>query len=241
VPASNGRPRPGENGLLAALPATDYRRLLRALEPIFLAFDDTLYEPEEPIRSVYFPRGGIVSLLLVMGNGFAVEVGRVSSEGMIGLPVFLGVERSHVRASVQMPGQALRMTRQAFQKEVNRGGALSDLLRRYTQTFLGHVSQVSACNTLHSVEQRLCRWLLVTHDRVRADQFAVTQEFLAGVLGVHRPSVTLAARSLQKAGLIRYSRGKLRILDRHGLEEASCECYRAIRRQFDQLLTEIGG
>ncbi len=237
MPASEERSQPGENGLLAALPRAEARRLRRLLEPVPLAFADTLYEPDELIRHVYFPTGGIVALLLE--DGQATEVGRVGSEGMLGLPVFLGVERSQVRACVQVAGDALRMTAQAFRREASRPGALAGLLHRYTQALLGHAWQLAACNNRHTIEQRLCRWLLVTHDRVRADQLELTQEFLAQVLGVQRPSISLAAGNLQRAGLIRYSRGKVRVLDRQGLEEAACACYRAIRRQFESLLGEV--
>lgn len=227
-----------KNGLLAVLPQKDHDRLQRLLEPISLSFKEVLCEPDEPIRYVYFPTGGIISLLLVMEDGFTAEVGQVGTEGIVGLPVFLGVDRSHVRALVEMPGEALRMTVQAFRREVSRGGMPDGALQRYTQALMNQISQVTACNNRHSIEQRLCRWLLMTQDRVATEQFEVTQEFLSQVLGVHRPSITLAASGLQKAGLIRYSRGKLTILDREGLETASCECYRAIRKGFNGLLMD---
>src|SRR5581483_3245149 len=144
-------------------------------------------------------------------------------------------------AFVQIPGEALRMKVQDFHREASQGGPLASLLLRYTQALLRHVSQLTACNNRHSVEQRLARWLLITHDRILVERFEITQEFLSQMLGVHRQSVTTAAGNLQKAGLIRYSRGKLTILDRQGLEASSCVCYRAIRRHFDRLLTEVGG
>jgi CRP-like cAMP-binding protein len=162
------------------------------------------------------------------------QVGRISSEGMVGLPVFLGVPTSHTRAFVEIPGEALRMKAQVLRQELRRAGALSGLLLGYTQALMRHSERLTACNTWHSIEQRLCRWLLVAHDRVRADQFEVTQEFLSQMLGAHRQSVTLAASNLQKAGLVRYSRGKLRILNRQGLETASCECYRAVKEIFER-------
>lgn len=226
---------PGKNRLLAALPRKDQDRLLPHLAPIPLNFEDILYEPDHRIRHVYFPTSGLISLLLVLEDGSLAEVGRVGNEGMIGLPLFLGVKTSHSRALVQISGEALRMKAQVFRQEAYLGGALSDLLLRYTQAMLRHVSQLTACNNHPSIDQRLCRWLLITHDRVRADQFEITQEFLAQTLGVHRQSVTLAAIALQRAGLIRYSRGKLKILDRPGLEAASCECYQAVTREFESL------
>jgi CRP-like cAMP-binding protein len=154
---------------------------------------------------------------------------------MVGLPVFLGVTTSHTRAFVEIPGEALRMKASIFRQELQHAEAFSGLLLRYTQALMRHSERLTACNTWHTIEQRLCRWLLVAHDRVRADQFEVTQEFLSQMLGAHRQSVTLAASNLQKAGLIRYSRGKLTILDRAGLEQASCECYRAVKEIFERL------
>jgi len=206
------------------------------LTPVVLGFEEVLYEPDEPIRYVYFPTSGMISLLLVLENGSVAEVSRVGNEGMVGLPVFLGVRTSRTRAFVQVSGEALRMKAQVFSQEARQGGPLSVLLLRYTQALLRHSERLTACNTCHPIVQRLCCWLLITHDRVQADQFEITQEFLSQMLGVHRQSVTLAASRLQGAGLIRYSRGKLRILDRPGLEAASCECYRAVTREFERLL-----
>jgi CRP-like cAMP-binding protein len=232
---------PGTNKLLDALPKRDRDRLLPHLKPVSLRFEEVVYEPDAPIRHVYFPTRSVISLLLVLEDGSEAEVGRVGNEGMVGLPVFLGVPASHTRAFVQIPGEALRMKAQDFRQQARQGGPLGGLLLRYTQALLRHSERLTACNTWHPIEQRLARWLLITQDRVQADQLEVTQEFLSQMLGVHRQSVTLAARNLHKAGLIRYSRGKLRILDRPGLEEASCECYQAMRRQFDELLIEING
>jgi CRP-like cAMP-binding protein len=231
---------PATNKLLAALPGRDRDRLLPHLKPVVLGFEEVLYEPDDLIRYVYFPTGGVISLLLLLEDGSVAEVGRVGHEGMVGLPLFLGVRTSHTRAFVQIPGEALRMRAQVFLQETRHSGPLSGLLLRYTQALLHHSERLTACNTRHSIEQRLARWLLVTHDRVQADQFEITQEFLSQMLGVHRQSVTLAASNLQRAGLIRYSRGRLRVLDRQGLEEAACDCYRAMRRQFDQWLMEVG-
>jgi len=225
----------GENRLLAALPRRERERLVSQLEPVSLRFEQALYEPNELIRHVYFPTSGMISLLLVLKDRSVVEVGRVGNEGMVGLSVFLGVRISHTRAFVQIPGEALRMKAQVFRKEARQSGPLANLLLRYTQALLRHSERLTACNTWHPVEQRLCRWLLITHDRVQADLFEITHEFLSQMLGAHRQSVTLAASRLQKAGLIRYSRGKLTILDREGLEATSCECYRAVKKEFESL------
>jgi CRP-like cAMP-binding protein len=178
----------------------------------------------------------MISLVLALEESLVAQVGRVGNEGMVGLPVFLGVPTSHTKAFVEIPGEALRMKAQVFRQELRRADALSGLLLRYTQALLRHSERLTACNTWHTIEQRLCRWLLLAHDRVRADRFEVTQEFLSQMLGAHRQSVTLAAGDLQKAGLIRYSRGKLTILDRKGMEAAACECYRAVKEIFDRMV-----
>jgi CRP-like cAMP-binding protein len=228
------------NGLLAALPRRERERLLAQMEPVELPFEEVLYEPDAPIRYVYFPTSGVISLLVVLEHGLVAQVGRVGNEGLVGLPVFLDVPASHTRACVELPGEALRMKTPVFRKEISREGPLSRLLLRYTQALLGYGQRLTACNTWHTIEQRLCRWLLVTQDRVQADQLEITQAFLSQMLGAHRQSITLAAGNLQRAGLIRYRRGKLYILDRPGLEDAACDCYRAIRRQFNELLVEMG-
>jgi CRP-like cAMP-binding protein len=227
---------PGWNGLLAALPRRERDRLLPHLKPVTLGSEEILYEPGGLIRHVYFPTSGLISLLLVLEDGSFTDVGRVGSEGMVGLPTFLGVPTSHTRALVEVAGGALRLEAPVFRRQARQGGPLASLLLRYTQALLRQSERLTACQTRHRIEQRLCRWLLITHDRVRADQFEVTQEFLARMLGVHRQSVTLAAGNLQRAGVIRYSRGRLTILDRRGLEAASCECYQAVRREFEFLL-----
>src|SRR5438034_11096889 len=165
---------PAENKLLAALPRRERDRLLPHLDPVSLRFEEILYEPDGLIRHVYFPTSGMISLLVVLDNGLVAQVGRVSNEGMVGLPVFLGVPTSHTRAFVEIPGEALRMRAQVFRQELRRAGALSGLLLLYTQALLRHSERLTACNTWHTVEQRLCRWLLVAHDRVRADQFEGT-------------------------------------------------------------------
>jgi CRP-like cAMP-binding protein len=230
----------GGNLLLAALPRREQQRLMPLLEPAALSFGTVLYETAEPIRHIYFPTSGIVSLLMVLDDGSGAEVARVGHEGMVGLPLLLGVSTSQTKAFVQIPGDALRIGARDFLRQARLGGTLCNLLLRYAQALMGHTEQLTACNTWHTIEQRLCRWLLVTQDRVRADVIEVTQEFLSQMLGAHRQSVTIAAKNLQEAGLIRYSRGRLRILDRQGMKGAACECYRAIQRRFERLFSEIG-
>lgn len=235
MPARHGLLEPARNKLLGALSRQEQSRLQPYLESVSLEFDEVLYEPDTQIWHVYFPTSGMISLVVVLQDGLLTQVGRVGSEGMVGLPVFLGVPTSQTRATVEIPGEALRMKSQIFRQEVNRAGALSNRLLRYTQALLRQTERLTACNTWHTVEQRLCRWLLVAHDRVQTDQFEITQQFLSRMLATHRQSVTLAASHLQQAGLIRYSRGKLKILNRQGLEAAACECYRAVHQIFHTL------
>jgi CRP-like cAMP-binding protein len=226
----------GENRLLAALPEQEYERLLPRLETVPTGLKETLLEPGRPIPYVYFPRCGVFSVLITMEDGHAIEVGTVGHEGMVGLPVFLGADRSPAKVFCQVVGEADRMEAGAFREEAGWGGALHDLMRRYTQAVLNQIAQSVACNHLHSVEERMCRWLLMTHDRVGGDEFPMTHEFLSQMLGVRRASVTIVAGIFQKAGLIAYHRGTISILDRAGLEAASCECYHVVRREFDRLL-----
>ena len=205
------------------------------MKRVSLAFKHILYDPDVPIPYVYFPTGAVVSLLIVMDDGMAVEVVTMGNESMVGLPVFLGVEATHGRAIVQIAGAALRMPATAFRREVTAGSRLHDLLRRYTEASSVSMAQTAACNRLHSIDERCGCRLLQTHDRVRADTFSLTQESLAQMLGVRRATVTVAAGLLQRTGLIRYRRGVITILDRRGLEEMSCECYRIIRAQYDRV------
>ena len=227
---------PVENRLLAALPTEEYSRLLPNLETVSLAFKQVLYEPNEPIEHVYFPNNGVVSLVNIMQNGATVEIATVGKEGMVGLPVFLEADKIPGQAFSQVPGDAMRMKADVFKDSVNRGGPLQNLLLRYTQTLFNFIAQSAACNSLHSIEQRCCRWLLITHDRVERDEFPLTQEFLSQMLGVRRAGVGEVAGNLQKAGLIRYSRGRMTILDREGLKSAGCECYETVKQEFDRLL-----
>src|SRR5438105_9100842 len=230
---SNGQ----TNVLLAALPEEHYRRLSAHLEAVPLSTKQVLFEPDQPISHVYFPqRGTVVSLVTPMQDGSIVEVANVGSEGFVGVGVYLEVVHVHYRAVCQIPGAAVRIKANLFRREADRSDALRKLLHRYTQVMIIQLSQGSACNRKHTVEQRCARWLLTTRDRVGSDTFPLTQEFLAQMLGVRRASVTVVARTLQNAGLIRYSRGTMTLLDVPRLGGASCECYGVIKRDVERLL-----
>ena len=223
---------PVKNKLLAALPQTEYKRLLLHLELVSLSVKEILHETYQPIQHVYFPESGLITKLVLMEDGASVEVGMVGKEGMAGICNFMGNSTSPFKTVVQIPGEARRIKAAVFQAEVRRNWVWTDLLLGYSRTLLYMISQSAACNRLHSVEKRCCRWLLMTHDRMESDEFPLTQESVALTLGVHRQSITEVARSLSRRGLIRYRWGKLTILDRHGLEAAACECYQLIRQQF---------
>ena len=216
--------------------ATEYDRLRPYLEKVSLPLKDILYEANGPIPHVFFPLNGVVSLVIIMDGGFSLEVGIIGNEGMVGTPVFLGSQSSPTRAISQVPGDALRMETKVFQEEMRRSGALYGLVQRYTQAMINQISQSTVCNHRHSVEKRMCRWLLMSHDRVGTDEFPLTHEFLAQMLGVRRPTVTAAAGILQNAGLISYHRGRVTVLDRKGMEAASCECYGVVAEELDRLL-----
>ena len=218
------------NSLLAALPRKDYQSLLAGLEPVTLTYGEVLFEPGERIRHVYFPSDALVCLLTTVEGHEALEVGLVGSEGMVGISLALGIDVSSVRALVQGTGTAMRMSAARFRKAFRKGLPLQGELHRYAHAKLVQARQTAACNRFHVVEARLARWLLMTRDRARSDQFLLTQAFLADMLGVRRVGVTQAAGTLQQRKLISYSRGKIRILDRKGLEAASCECYEVFRR-----------
>lgn len=227
---------PIENRLIAALPREAYLNLLPHLERVPLLFEQVLYESREEIDYVYFLNHGVISLLTILADSTKGEVALVGNDGMAGLPIFLGVETTPVEAFVQIPGDAMRMKVSVFKALVKPGHPLHDLLQRYTYALMFQNSQIAACNCYHSVEKRCCRWLLMSHDRVNSDSFPITHKFLSRMLGVRRASVTVVANKLQQAGLIRYSRGQMTILDRQGLEKASCECYRLIKSESDRWL-----
>lgn len=224
------------NRLLAALPAEDLHRLRARLEPVEFALRHVIQVPDQPITAVYFPESGWVSMLALLVDGNSAEVGIVGFEGMVGLPLVLGSDRSPTEAMIQAPGTLLRLGADAFKEELDRSAALRTLLLRYALAFQAQVTQTAACNGHHALDQRLARWLLTAHDRAEGDAFPMTQEFLAMMLCVHRPGVTIAARLFQQAGLIRYGSGHMTITDRAGLEAAACECHGAVAREFQRLL-----
>jgi CRP-like cAMP-binding protein len=225
------------NRLLAALPAATRERLTPHLELVSLAVRDHVYRSRGPVEHVYFPLNAVVSFVSDLSDGATVELATVGNEGMAGISAFLTGETPLYRAFVQVPGAALRMPATTLVAEAERDAELNGTLKRYTQALIAQIAQTAACNRLHPVEARCARWLLMTHDRVGgAEQFPLTQEFLAQMLGVRRATVTVAAGMLQRDGLIRYTRGKITVVDRAGLEEAACECYRVLRDETDRLL-----
>ena len=232
--SSNGGPR--LNRLLAALPKKEYKRLLPKLKTVNLVLGETLYEPGDVIKYVYFPNDSIISLISELSETSWLEVGMVGNEGMAGLAVFMGVHASSTCALVQGSGTAMRMSSAAVRTEANRLGSLHRLLHRYSHSLLTQVSQSSACNRFHLVDTRLARWLLMTNDRLGVEEFPLTQEFLAHMLGVRREGVSKAAGALQAGNLIRYSRGVITILNRRGLEAKSCQCYAIIKAETDAYL-----
>ena len=224
------------NRLLATLTTKEYKRLLPKLKTVSLVLGEVLYEPGDVIKDVYFPNDSIISLISELSETSLLEVGMVGNEGMAGLAVFMGVSFSPTRALVQGAGTAMKMSSAAVRTEANRLGSLHQLLHRYSHSLLTQVSQTSACNRFHLVDARLARWLLMTKDRLGADEFPLTQEFLASMLGVRREGVSKAAGVLQAGKLIRYSRGVITILNRAGLETKSCECYAIIKAETDSYL-----
>ncbi len=226
------------NQLLSALSKEEYERLLPNLESVSLPLKQIIYAPNQIIEYVYFPTNGIISLVNVTENGGIVEAATVGNEGMVGIPLLLGGDEMIGQAMVQVAGDAVRMKADIFKREVTPGSTLHNLLLRYTLALMTLISQSVACNSLHSVEQRCCRWLLICQDRVKSDSFELTQEFLAQMLGVQRPTVSGVATTLQQAGLIRYSRGKMTIRDRRSLEATSCECYGIVKQEFERLLQD---
>jgi CRP-like cAMP-binding protein len=227
---------PAVNRLLEGLPANDLRRILAGCETIELAFAEVLYTPSERLRHVYFPTRSFISLVMPVDDSASLEVGLIGNEGMFGIPLVLGVDVSPVRAVVQGAGPALRMDAARFCRELGRSPALQREIDRYVFVHMSQLAQTAGCTRFHVVEARLARWLLMTQDRAHADAFHITQEFLAFMLGVRRVGVTKAASSLQKRGLIRYSRGNIVVLDRRGLKAASCGCYKSDRESYDRIL-----
>lgn len=224
------------NWLLDALPSEEYERLKPDLEPVSFALGDVIYESSAHMDYVYFPTSSHISLLYTMLNGSTAEMGLVGNEGVVGIALFMGGETTPNRAMVQGSGEGFRMKSRPMLDEFKRGGEFQHLLLRYTQALITQISQTAVCNRLHSVEQRLCRWLLMTHDRTHSDELQMTQEFISNMLGVRREGVTHAAHNLQDQGLISYVRGRIKILDRKGLEAHVCECYSVVKAEHDRLL-----
>jgi CRP-like cAMP-binding protein len=238
VSLATSKPAPIRNRLLAALPGPDFERLEKAGEPIALRFDQVISEPGERIRHVYFPFDSYISLAASTDGRASLEVGLVGSEGMLGLPLLLGIATSPQRAVVRGPGSALRLTAAAFQRELADSAVLHRALNRYLYALMAQLGQTAACTRFHLLPARLARWLLMTHDRAHSDGFYLTHDFLAEMLGVRRVGITKAAGELQRDKLIRYRRGRISVLDRRGLEGRSCSCYRAMRKTYDSVLRQ---
>ena len=230
---------PHQNHLLDALPRSDYERITSHLELVPLALGDVLYESGSKLRYVYFPTTCIISLLYVMEDGASAEIAIVGNEGILGISLFMGGETTPSRAIVQSAGYAFRLKAQLLKEEFGRFGPTMHLLLRYTQALITQMAQTAVCNRHHSVDQQLCRWLLLSLDRLSSSELAMTQELIANMLGVRREGVTEAAGKLQDAGLIRYRRGMISVLDRPGLEARSCECYQVVKTEFDRLLPYV--
>ena len=235
MPAS---PSPNQNHLLAALPTAEFELLAPHLELVALPLGEMLYEPDRQLQHAYFPTTAIVSLLHVMESGASAESAGVGNEGVVGVSLFMGGETTTSSAVVQTAGHAYRLDRRWLMQEFNRAELLQRLLLRYTQALMTQMSQTAACNRHHSVEQQLCRWLLLTQDRVAQRELVITQELIAGMLGVRREGVTEAAGNLQRAGCISYRRGHISVLDRAGLETRSCECYALVKKELTRLLSD---
>ena len=230
---------PKQNHLLAALPANEFERLSPRLQWVPMRLGEALYESGGRLRHVYFPTTSIVSLLYVMEDGASAEIAVVGNEGVLGIALFMGGETTPSRAVVQSAGYGYRLEARLLKREFNRAGAvLHLLLLRYTQALITQMAQTAVCNRHHSVEQQLCRWLLLSLDRLSTQELAMTQELIANMLGVRREGVTEAAGNLQRAGLIRYSRGHITVLDRSRLEQTVCECYAVVKKEFDRLLSD---
>lgn len=223
------------NRILQALPQARLEELRPHLEPVRLVPGQVIYHPERPITNSYFITRGLVSLIKTMRDGRTVEIGAIGTEGVTGPDALFGVQDAILECIVQVPGSALRIRSETLRAEMAQCNVLASLLERFVQMIISQIAQTAACNRLHSLEERCCRWLLTAHDSARSDSFSVTHEFLAMMLGVQRTGVSLKVNVLQKAGLIRYSRGRMTIIDRSGLQTAACECYGTIRRQVERM------
>jgi len=227
---------PRTNQLLAALPEAEWLRWLPQLEPVHLALGQVLYESGAKMTYVYFPTSAIVSLLHVLENGASAEIAVVGFEGVVGISIFMGGGSTPSRAVVQSAGMGFRLRSDAIKQEFDRSSPVMHLMLRYTQALITQMAQTAVCNRHHSLDQQLCRWLLLSLDRLQGNELVMTQELIANMLGVRREGVTEAALKLQKACLIRYARGHISVLDRPGLEQRTCECYAVVRKEYDRLL-----
>jgi CRP-like cAMP-binding protein len=230
---------PKQNHLLAALPREEFERLSSQLELVAMPLGEVLYEAGGRLRHVYFPTTSIVSLLYVMADGASAEIAVVGNEGILGISLFMGGETTPSRAVVQSAGHGYRLKSLLLKQEFRRGGPVMRLLLRYTQALITQMAQTAVCNRHHSVEQQLCRWLLLSLDRLSSYELTMTQELIANMLGVRREGVTEAAGKLQRAGVIRYRRGRIKVLDRQRLEQEVCECYEVVQKEFSRLLSDI--
>lgn len=230
---------PKQNHLLAALPASEFGRLRPHLELVNLKLGEVLYESGGRLNFVYFPTDSILSLLYVMEDGASAEIAVVGNEGILGISLFMGGETTPSRAVVQSAGFGYRLPAAILKEEFNRAGPMMHLLLRYTQALITQMSQTAVCNRHHSIDQQLCRWLLLSLDRLTSDELTMTQELIANMLGVRREGVTEAAGKLRDARVIDYSRGRIKVLDRRKLEQHVCECYAVVKKEFDRLLSEI--
>jgi CRP-like cAMP-binding protein len=230
---------PRQNRLLAALPAGDLERLLPDLELVKMLVGDVVCESGAPMSHAYFPTSAIVSLQYVMENGSSAEIAGVGNEGVVGVSLFMGGETTLSRSIIQTGGHGYRLRKSVLMDEFNRGDEMMRLLLRYTQALIAQMSLTAACNRRHSLEQQLCRWLLLTLDRMPGNELIMTQELIASMLGVRREGVTEAAGRLQNAGIINYRRGHITVLERAGLDSRVCECYDVVKKEFDRLLPEV--
>lgn len=239
IPSQMPTAAQAENHLIAALPTAELDRLAAHLEPVTLPLGEFLYEPGGQLQHAYFPVSCIVSLHYVTESGASAEIAGVGNEGMVGISLFMGGDTTPSSAVVQTTGLAFRLERSVLKEEFDRGGPMQRLMLRYTQALISQMSQTAVCNRHHSVEQQLCRWLLTTLDRVPSGQLVMTQELVASMLGVRREGITEAAGSLQQAGIIRYRRGHIAVLERSGLDSRACECYAVVRKEYLRLFAEF--
>jgi len=230
---------PNQNHILAALPTAEFESLAAHLELVPMLLGEILYEPGSQLRHAYFPTTSIVSLHYVTESGASAETAGVGNEGVVGISLFMGGDTTSSSAVVQTAGHAYRLERQLLKREFDRGGLTQRLLLRYTQALITQMSQTAACNRHHSVQQQLCRWLLLTLDRLPSSELVMTQDLVASMLGVRREAITEAAGKLQNAGFIRYRRGHISVLKRSGLEAGACECYAVVKKELDRLLSDV--